>query len=577
MTVLAPVAYALLTASSRQSTAAPAAPPVPLAMPILATLSGTQVNDGFEILDTGDVNGDGATDFVAAHAGEASGTRRYLLVLGRKAWAADASRTEIDRTIPILLPQTSGLLGTGVPDGRFEGLYDVDGDGVDDVVVTQVAPGMDWNTMATLVYLGGSVLPEHIDVPAGDPAPDLAVTQQKVPHDLASLCMSPLPAVLVPGDVDGDGNRDLVMFDCTSHDTCTVQGPGHLYVITFGATGMRSVNLNFSNSIDPDVSVHGGTMGQFGDRLGCRGTAFVGGQKGPGGPADDFDGDGRLDLLVAGGEGVYLFTGRDLWPPKGEIETLATEFFDDASSPAFLDDLDGDGLPEIKLRVGEENPFQANESIWFSRRPPGALRRTPDLRLVSGRIATSRGRLGVLPHGGSGDLDGNGVADLTILVERARNGPAWEWRGFGGPVSARGQIRLSIDPAAGDFKHTSSGTDLPAWWPGDFDGDGTGDVAVVTSTERGPAGAAGAGVIRIYRGPLDGSAPPTAIPSVTPPPSSSPTPSATASHTPIPPTTTPTEMAEPTASPSPTEAEAPRWSAFMPLTRRDDAEHAPAP
>jgi hypothetical protein len=539
-------------------------------MTLMATLSGAARDDGLQILDTGDHNGDGATDMVVATAGEASGTLEYRLVFGQPTWPTESVPDRLFSSAPIKLPATFGLVAPGVPDGRFEGLYDLNGDGRDDIVLTRATPGKEWTTLASLVYFGRPDPHTGIDATTDIPPPEMTITQPEVSHDPSELCQRPLPAVLVPGDVDGDGSRDIVMFDCESQSECLAQAPGRVWVIRFDEKGMRSFILS-GPARDPGVSVGGGVWGQMGDQLGCRGTAFAGEQHGAVEPADDWDGDGRVDILVTGRDWVYLFSGRDLWPMDGDVRAIASHTFAGASSPAFLDDLNGDGRPELKVRITKNNLFQANESIWFSRAGPEALPSTPDLELSAGRLAISRGRLGLVSFGGSSDLDGNGVDDLSALVERAQDRPTWEFRGFAGPVSTRGQIRLSTNPTAGQYTHATGGTDLPAWWPGDFDGDGVDDVAIVTSTEAGLDGSPGAGLIRIYRGPLDRSVPPT----VTPSPEPSATASATASPTPP---ASETATTEPTSTSSPaTPTVVPRGRVYLPLAWLNDARSGGTP
>ena len=315
-------------------------------------------------------------------------------------------------------------------------LADFDGDG--DLDVASISQATD--AVSVLIDVGAGVLAAPVSHPVGND-----------------------PRQLVSVDLDGDGDMDLAA------STADVAGLSLLF--GDGAGGFAPVqSLDFAGSTDllvaADVNADGlvdlvaDTSGIDGNRVGTR-LGSSGGGFGPvllhdepfDGPAPyalavaDADGDDRLDLLVATPSvTVFPGDGEGGWEsvPKPGIE-----------SPALVDsgDLDGDGRDDLVLA---------------------------DANGTSVRLADGQGAWGeAVPLGFSSTVflhlrDENGDGHLDVLT-------------IGYDVSSlppTANLRIADGDGAGGFgapvDHPFEWLDATCGEPGDLDGDGDLDLALVT-------------------------------------------------------------------------------------------------
>lgn len=528
-------------------------------------LSGAGDRDQLRIIDTGDINGDGAVDLAigwTVRPGTGSTENHYGAVFGRPAWPAEATRDTISDSIEILLPQRRGALAPDTPDVSLGGFEDIDGDGIDDIFLARADETAGDVSLAVVVYRGHAGPWTDLDVEATPP--DFQLVQPRIGRDAAAPEHIPRPNRFAAGDVNGDGVNDLMAFSCNIRSPRYGRGDeGALYVYLSPPGGPRDVDMSV---VPPDHVIHGGE----GELLGCLGSYGT----------QDFDGDGTYDQLITGwdvtrGEHVVRLLPGGAWPAVGYLSDLETaELYlveednrADSSvySPRFLPDVTGDGLPEIKVRSAGRVYQQSN--LWFSETAPSGRVsiQSADLQLVETWFEREglgyAGRLGATART---DVNADGRSDLAYMVQRKDDRGPWRWRYHFDALSLRGQLlRPRTDETVGDaafeLREQPNDQTRPIQWIADVTGDGIDDMWITEANATGPDRARQAGVNTLYVGPLSGPAAPTATPM---PSSVPPSPTATAP----PDTATPTSP-PPSATPSPTAL--PLDGLYFPAVLRD--------
>jgi hypothetical protein len=477
--------------------------PEPLIVQGTITLLGRDPDDAAAGMAAGDFNGDGAADIVLGAAfGDGPDNARedageVLVFMGP--FQADETRDggagDNDAVIYGADP--------GDQAGRAVGAADVNGDGIDDVIIGVPfadGPAEDREDVGeAVVVLGSTVLgAEDGEVDLRDGA-DLTVVGP-APGALTGFS-------LASGAIDGDAYADLVIgsFQANGFSGLAKAGVAH---VVLGAADLPTLIDTAQGESDMDVS--GPTEGAWlGETVN----------------AGDFNGDGLDDLLLtaafaptAAGEDAGGQVSVILSPPATTID-LSSESADHTiygegegdqiGHSSATGDIDGDGLADALLgAVSSDGPGDsvklAGEAIVIR---GASLQERIDVAagdadsLAYGTAAADRlGRSAAI-----GDVDGDGLADLVFGLPGADSPdpPIVDSGGiyvvYGG-TSLPALIDLRRDGQA-HFGDTGGGQlsngveGRPALSTADIDGDGRDEILVSASDGGDVAGAGSAYVL----------------------------------------------------------------------------------
>ena len=293
--------------------------------------------------------------------------------------------------------------------------------------------------------------------------------------------------ILSPGDLDGDGHRDLVALDSSNGawilngaDSGTVSAPEKLD-IAFGASDTITTAGDFDGDGVPDLFSRdkvgalwlwpGNDRGGFRDAIRV-GTAWNVMTHISGGT--DFTGDANPDVIARDGEGrlfMYPGDGRGGWKPRSQLG----HGWQSLSSIFVVDDFNGDKRADILARDGAGRLW-AYPGTSSGRLGSGAVVGSgwSSMQSISGAGSPVL-RTRVLPPG-VGDVSGDRTPDvLGVRVD----GAAALYSGDGAGGWASTKIIATGWQGARDV--------VPL---GDFNGDGKRDLGVVN----------GEGILNLFPG-----------------------------------------------------------------------------
>jgi hypothetical protein len=402
------------------------------------------------VAGAGDVNGDGLDDvLVGARYNDAAGTDAgvvYVLFGG-----SIGGDMELANAYGKLLGEAEGdNAGFSVA-----GAGDVDGDGVDDVLVGAHRDDTNGAEAGAAYLLYGGQLVGEID---------LADADAKYLGEVADSYAGRVAGV---GDADGDGLGDFLVG--AYHDSASGLYAGAAYlVLGGGATGVLELE-------DAEAKL----LGELdNDYAGC---AVSG--------AGDVDGDGLADLLVGayrhdeGGSSAgsaYLLQS----PVSGEVELgdadgefLGEEAHDLAGwAVATAGDINGDGLDDVLVGAYEHTAGGDHAgAAWLIHGPADG---TIDLADADGKFVGEAewdyAGIAVAP---AGDVNGDGVADFLIgaKFDTSGNGAGAAYLIYG-PMEGVVDLSASSAKFMGEVTLDEAGRYLAA--AGDVNGDGFDDIVI---------------------------------------------------------------------------------------------------
>jgi len=335
----------------------------------------------------GRIYGTESRDFLGLHGAHAIGDIDNDGIVDLGAWFAynDDSGNNNNGSALLLLSDSVSLTGgawnaIGATDvngqatygysGEVQGTGDVDGDGIDDMLIGASNPS--WAGAAPAVHFveGGQAL-----LTAGGSV-DIASVYNSQYLEHSSLGAGSGFSVGGGGDINGDGYADMVMKDNYAYDTLGNQ-VGHVYIV-LGSTsvpGNNTIDNVYDLMIEGDLPSSTSGKTRFGE------TAALTPDRDRDGIYEDFDGDGDADLVVGQNDGadggVFVFFSGSLQDDlTAGVTNLVSEDDadailrqpnnDDEARDIAIGDLDGDGSSDLIVGAGnyDAGGTTATGGVW---------------------------------------------------------------------------------------------------------------------------------------------------------------------------------------------------------------------
>jgi hypothetical protein len=366
-----------------------------------------------------DFNGDGIEDLaVGAPLENASDGAVYIFYGGGNFFQAGRTSDQADVHL------VGELLGTGFFGLQMDRAGDVNGDGIDDLIVC--AGDSDGSGTRVYIFFGSPARKGTIDASAADVifhgSPDIG------------------PAVAGVGDINGDGLDDVAISSRRAEFSGTQQGMAMVFI------GRRAWASPLTQD-DANLRL----IGQIGDNLGD----YIAGA--------DLNRDGYNDLIVSSMIGPTAFPGGFFSVVLGgpALFQQPSVFLSDVAFNTFsadvvgsrlgsrisiIPDVSGDGYPEILAGSAErDGGTGVNIAYLFAFHP-----NRPGNFTVSAAALTIPGSAGsfAFDFASPGDLNGDGNFDFLVSAP-----------GFDGLVTNGGLVRIFSGYANGNLPATISDTD----------------------------------------------------------------------------------------------------------------------
>lgn len=394
---------------------------------------------------SGDFDADGKTDILAANAYYSNGVKLHS---GYQLLTDFGQNSATVLYMKDLDAENASTSTSVAPTGSFSNFLtsDYNGDGRDDVMHVRTSkPGSarEFYT-ATIEYTGdhnsSTGWTDHTPVDYGVPS-SMGIAYKYIPAN---------GNFILPGDFDGDGNRDFILLlgrNKTSGDpsvsgnyvfkaflTNTVTGEINQEIINFG------VPPNANNSVYGNSIANSGVVMPF-----------------------DFDGDGKDELLVANNYGSYVVSINRISATTGYSFSASSIAYSSnmyGGYTLFPGDFNGDGKTDFLARATQgswwleystgkgfvEIPFSFSPGVSWS----GA---DNDHKIVVS------------------DFNGDGKSDILHGYTSSSTGSTFNIYYSNGTISS-----ASFQKEVFDFAHTLALRNGAGFVSGDFNGDGRSDI-----------------------------------------------------------------------------------------------------
>ena len=455
-------------------------------------------NSGRSVSGVGDVNGDGLDDVIIGASdadpnGNSSAGESYVLFGNSSGFSPSLDLSTLDGTNGFVI---NGIDESDRSGGSVSGAGDVNGDGLDDLIIAATGADPNGNSGAGECYVvfgqnGG--FSSSLELSSLDGTNGFVINGIE-PNDRIGSSLS------AAGDVNGDGLDDLIIGAFLA-DPNGNSDAGESYVV-FGNNGGFSPSLDLSTLDGTNGFVINGI-----DRFDLSGLSVSG--------AGDVNGDGIDDLIIgayqsdpngiyAAGQSYVVFGNNSGFSPSLDLSTLnGTNGFvingiDERDQSGYsvsgAGDVNGDGIDDLIIGApgstfftgltGESYVVFGKNDGFSSSIDPNMLDGTNGF-VING---IDRNDLSGVSVSGAGDVNGDGIDDFIIGARNADpngiNSAGESSVVFGNSGGFTSPFDLSTLDGTNGF--TINGIDLndrfgrSASSAGDFNGDGIDDLIMGT-------------------------------------------------------------------------------------------------